>query len=246
MFAGDYNGHSPSWGYKDYNDTGKAVEEICNTSNLFLVQDFNSPPTLLHRAHKTLNRPDLTLLSSDLLHKFKTEVTEGFGNSDHRPIITRLETPDKKKFERRTRWNFRKASWDLYKTTSDKLLKEVDISSNDIEKISKAITDRIKKAASQCIPKGCRRKYKPFWNENLELAIQAREKARKRLEKNPTISNKIAYNRTTAEARKIVNSSKREKFITTCNDLDLTKEGNKAWSLLNNLNGENRPQNPKP
>ena len=117
VFAGDYNGHSPSWGYKDLDNTGKAIEEICNTTNLFLVQDENSQPTLLHRVHKTLSRPDLTLLSTDLLHKFKTEVTDGIGNSDHRPTITKVEAPTKKNFERRTRWNFKKASWNLYKTT---------------------------------------------------------------------------------------------------------------------------------
>ena len=44
-------------------------------------------------------------------------------------------------------------------------------------------------------------KCNPFWNQNLESAVQSKDKARVRLEKNPTTSNK---------ARKLTNSSKRE------------------------------------
>ena len=246
IVAGDFNGHSPSWGYQDLNNTGKSVEEICNSTNLFLVQDENSTPTLLHRVHKTLSRPDLTLLSSDLLNKYSSEVADGIGNSDHRPIITTIKTTTKKKFVRRTRWNFKKASWDLYKATTDSLLSKVDMSSGNVEKLEKEISSEIIKAASLCIPKGCRKKYKPFWNKNLDIAVTAREKARKRLEKSPTVPNRIAYNRTSAEAKRLINSSKKETFQNTCRNLDLAKDGNKAWSLINNLNGENRVTNPRP
>ena len=154
ILAGDFNGHSPLWGYNSHNKAGQRVEEINYTTNLFLVQDNNSTPTLLHRAHKTLSRPDLTLISSDLQSKFESHVMETIGSSDHRPILTSLHVPQKKKFERRTRWNFKKASWDLYRATSDKLLREVDMSSKNENKIGKAVTSAISKAASLCIPKG--------------------------------------------------------------------------------------------
>ena len=246
IVAGDFNGHSPSWGYNDSNPTGKTVEEICNSTNLFLIQDETTTPTLLHRVHKTLSRPDLTLLSSDLINRYTSEVAEGIGNSDHRPIITRIKTKSKKKFVRRTRWNFKKTSWDLYQATTDSLLSKIDLSSKNVESLEKCITDRILKSASLCIPKGCRRKYKPFWTKNIEIAVQAREKARKRVERSPTVPNKIAYNRTSAEVKRLINSSKRETFQKTCKNLDLAREGNKAWSLINNLNGEDRIRNPKP
>ena len=77
-------------------------------------------------------------------------------------------------------------------------------------------------------------------------AVQARERARKRAERSPTVPNKKAYNRTFAEIKRLINSSKRETFQNTCNSLDLVKEGDKAWSLINNFNGEDRTRNPKP
>lgn len=93
VIVGDFNRHCPSWGYDSYNETGRNIEELANTSNLFIVQDSNSPATLLHRAHKTLFRPDLSLLSSDLSENYQSEVTEMIGNSDHRPILTKILLP---------------------------------------------------------------------------------------------------------------------------------------------------------
>ena len=64
--------------------------------------------------------------------------------------------------------------------------------------------------------------------------------------KNNSTENRIAYNRSSAINKKEILSAKRQKFHSTCKDIDLSKEGTKAWSLLKNLNGENRNTNPKP
>ena len=69
------------------------------------------------------------------------------------------------------------------------------MSSENIEKIAKEITSAILKAAAQAIPRGSMRKYKPLWNKNLDIAVKAKEKARPRLENNPTTTNSITYNR---------------------------------------------------
>ena len=42
------------------------TEDICESTNLIRVQDQNSTPTLNLKAHGTLHRPDLTLISADL------------------------------------------------------------------------------------------------------------------------------------------------------------------------------------
>ena len=244
IVAGDFNGHSTSWGYSDTNQSGRTLEDACSTTNFFIVQDSSSPPTLLHRAHNTLSRPDLTVLSSDLLHKYSTQVTDGIG-SDHRPILTTIEAPSKHHYERRTAWNFKKAKWDLYKETTDKLLQEIDSTDKDVNGLCSAITGALLKAASQCIPRGCRKKYKPFWNSTLEDVVKKRQMARKQLEANPTVENKINYNRTSAVAKRSLKTAKKQKWEQTCADLDLTKDGSKAWSLLNNLSGDKR-KNPKP
>ena len=246
IIAGDFNGQSPSWGYRNTNATGKFVETFCNTTNFIRMQDSGTPPTHFHRVHKTLNRPDLTLFSADLLPKIKTEVKDGIGTSDHFPTVVNLETPKKKTVKKWTRWNFKKAQWGSYKEISDRLLGDVKLDEPDINNLTQAVTEAILTAAHQCIPRGCRAKYKPFWNETLADSVQKRETARKNYMKNNSTENRIAYNRSSAINKKEILSAKRQKFHSTCKDIDLSKEGTKAWSLLKNLNGENRNTNPKP
>ena len=115
-----------------------------------------------------------------------------------------------------------------------------------MDSICKEVNSAIIKAASLTIPKGCRKKYSPFWNDNLETAVQAKEKARQKLENDPSVPNKIAYNRKAAAVRRLAITSKRSKFQNTCNDLNLATEGHRAWALIHNLSGENRATNPKP
>ena len=162
IIAGDFNGRSPSWGYNDQNPTGIFIETFCNTTNLFRMQDSDTPPTHFHRVHKTMNRPDLTLVSADLMAKTSLEVKDGIGSSDHLPIVIKIETTAKSKFKRWTRWNFKRAQWDKYKSTTDRLLGEIDLDDQDIDGLNKKVTDAIITAAEQCIPRGCRVKYKPF------------------------------------------------------------------------------------
>ena len=126
IVAGDFNGHSPEWGYTNYNKTGKAIEEFCESTNLTVLQDENSPPTLLFKVNKEEYRPDLTLISSDLLNRHTVDVLDiKLGGGDHSPILTSIFTKKKKKFKQRTKWNFKKANWDLFREKSDQKLLSV-------------------------------------------------------------------------------------------------------------------------
>ena len=240
IIAGDFNGRSPSWGYRSRNATGKFIETFCNTTNLFRIQDNDTTPTHFHRAHKTLNRPDLTLISADLIPKIKTEVKDGIGTSDHFPTMVYLETQEKKKVKKWTRWNFKKAQWGNYKETSDRLLSEVQLDEPDLNNLTQKVNEAILTAAHQCIPRGCRAKYKPFWNETIADSVQKRETARKKYMENNSTENRIEYNRSSAISKRQILSAKRQKFQKTCEDIDLSKEVTKAWCLLKNLNGENK------
>ncbi|RUS68642.1 hypothetical protein EGW08_023596 [Elysia chlorotica] len=121
--------------------------------------------------------------------------------------------------------------------------------SKDVQTLNQNITEAILRAAQVSIPKGCHSKYKPFWNDKIQESIEAsnaREDARKRLENDPTPENKTAYNRTSAQVKRTVKTAKQHKWANSCAELDLSKGGTKAWTLLNNLSGQNRRTNPKP
>ena len=72
-------------------------------------------------------------------------------------------------------------------------------------------------------------------DKDLDHAVKSRNKARKDVETNPSTENKIKLNRLTAKVRLLTNGGKREHWKTTCQQLNLNKDGHKAWKLLKNL-----------
>ena len=244
IIAGDLNAHSPSWGYSTLDGKGRQIESLCNGSNMVLMQNTQSEVTFLHRRTGTTSRPDLTIISADIVDNCKTKVLEDIG-SDHKPILTTFNYPHKKKARRKTLWNFRKAKWTQYKSLTDQGLGQIDMSA-DMEEAYTEISKTILMAAKKSVPRGNRKKYSPFWNADLEKAVKDRRKARKEAEKNPTRENKTHFNKMTGKVRLMTKSGKKNHWTETCSKLDLKKEGHKAWSLLQSLSGKKQKTNPEP
>ena len=245
IITGDFNGHSPLWGYEDTNDTGRRIEELCSSTNLILLQDKDSPKTLLHKVHGTLHRPDLTLVSADLESQTSEEILRDT-SSDHRPILTKISILKRRKKNKKTRWNFKKANWTRYKEESEKQFSEISVEGMNAEELNDTFSTICLKASTLSIPRGFTANYKPFWNAKLEEAAKARHDARLKYEEEPTLENRRLYNKAVNNAKEISKESKRENWTKTCEGLNLQHGGREAWTLLSNLSGENRKQNPAP
>ena len=245
IFAGDFNGHSPLRGYQDQNATGTNIEDLCQSSNLIRLQDEHSPPTLLHKAHGTLHRPDLTLVSADLHTKCRTEVLKDIA-SDHLPTLISIDMGKRQSRKRRSRWNFRRANWNQYKTQVDLLLNPEEIRKLEVEEANSLITESILKASKSSIPRGCVKKYSPFWNDQLQKSVETRQSKRKEYEQNPTFENRINYNKATAETKLLTKQLKKQAWTDKCSDLNLQQGGREAWKLLSNISGESNQDSQKP
>ena len=246
VIAGDLNGHSPLWGYADLDNTGKKIEELCDSSNLILLQDENSPKTLLHRRHGTMHRPDLTLVSADIENHCSEEILDCI-SSDHLPVLTKINIIKHKQRKRRTRWNFKKADWNLFRKTAEEKIDLENLDNRSIDDTNDLFTSNILEAAKKSIPRGCRANFKPFWNEQLQQATEVKNQARREYEKDTSnLEKKVAYNRAVAKSKIITKEAKKEAWTTKCEGLNLQNGGREAWNLLNNLSGEKRRENPKP
>ena len=123
---------------------------------------------------------------------------------------------------------------------TDSEISKLDLDTLPVDKASSDICSIILKAAKKTIPQGHRKKYKPFWTAELQTAVKARRKARKTVAKCPTPENKTEYNRLTARVRLLTRQGKRGKWVKTCENLDLNKDGKKAWKLIQNLQGKKK------
>ena len=152
-----------------------------------------------------------------------------------------------KKRKRRTRWNFRKANWDLFRDITENKIRLDNLDDKSVDDINDDFTTTILDAAQKSIPKGCRILYKPFWNDKLEKATKNKHQARLESEKEPdNLEKKIKYKKAVAETKIVTKKSKNQAWTEKCEGLNLQQGGRKAWSLLNNLTGEKRKENPKP
>ena len=77
-------------------------------------------------------------------------------------------------------------------------------------------------------------------------AVCQRRKARKLVEDDSNDVNKTNFNRLTAKVRYLTKKGKTKAFRERCSNLDLKKEGHKAWGFLQNLEGSKRKTNPQP
>lgn len=245
IICGDFNGHSPRWGYANLNSTGKFIEQLADTTNLSLMQNKNSPPTLFHRVHKTWHRPDLTLISADLVDATTISVADDDMGSDHRPIITQIHTTAPIQQKPKTRWNFKKADWGKFKEMTDSLLNTENMPRN-INKASAIFVEALEAGAKNAIPRGSRKLYKPFWSQDIEKTVNNRKKAKRQLDRTRDKVDRTSYNKACALVKQTVSKGKRERWRKTCSNLDLRRQGSKAWSLLNNLSGKRRKTNPQP
>ena len=245
ILAGDTNGHSPVWGYEDTNPSGKNIEELVNSTNLILLQNKDTKPTLFHRPSGKTFRPDHTMVSADLDEDYHMEVLEDLG-SDHLPIHISINTKQGGNTKKREpRWNYSKADWNSFRNATDDLFSRLD-NTTSIEKQLSDFTEAILKAANCSIPKGNREKHHLIWSNELQEAINIRKKARKAAEKNPTMENKREYNICSAKTKLISRNLKKATWERKTGSLDMRKDGKKAWRLLDKLSGKNKRCNPVP
>ena len=113
-------------------------------------------------------------------------------------------------------------------------MSQIDINATSIDQTSSMIVSTIMNAAEKSIPRGSVKKFKPYWNQELETTVQERRKARKVIEKDHSAANKTNYNRLTAKVRYLTRTGKRRMWRDTCAKLDLNRQGHQAWKLLQN------------
>ena len=245
IYTGDFNGHLPLWGYPDHNATGHIIEYMLTVSNIILLCDEAATPTLYQRSTGTTSTPDLNLVSADIVNKTQSTVLEDIGG-DHRPTLIQLTyRTTQPQRTRRWRWNYKKANWVKFREISYKHLQSLPFG-KDSNKNYRKVCDAINDAAKQAIPRGHRHKYKPYRTEKIAELVTQRNQARKKVERDPTTGNRSNYNKVAAQVKLLTKQCKADKWNMTCKDIDLRKEGRKAWRLLHNLNGETPKQRRQP
>ena len=239
IIAGDANANHPDFGYTRECETGKWIVDLCSSTNMTSLVTKTTPPTFLSSTGKE-TRPDQAIVSADILDRVERTILRDVG-SDHLPSLIKLKNQmHRGEKNSRSSWNFKKANWHKYTceleqkldTNSETLANQ---STNECEKF---LTDTIMKCAKRNIPRGTVKRFKPFWNKELNDAVVRRQDQRERFRERPTISNRRKYNALTRRSKCISRNSKIESWRSKCTEINDSKDFGQAWKFLNRIKGK--------
>nr|KAG5699229.1 hypothetical protein BaRGS_012750 [Batillaria attramentaria] len=167
LIVGDFNGHSPSWGYDNSDYRGEEIEDWLIDNQMILINQPDDKPSYYSRAWKKTSTPDLAMATEDLQKQTTRVVSDQLGGSDHLPII--LHIADKKAstdhHRKHASWNFKRADWLKYQHHAEDLCNVTF--TEDMNTNVKRLTESILTAAKRSISRGFRKDYKPYWSKRL-------------------------------------------------------------------------------
>lgn len=240
IITGDFNSHSPSWGYQDLNKKGEDVENWAISNQLILINSPEDPPTCYSRAWRTTSTPDLAFATDDIHSIAQREVLPQLGGSDHRPVIITVQ----RQFETHpirlpASWNYKKANWDLFKHEADKMTSVLTLSHDDINKNAKFFNKAVLDAAQAAIPRGKRRNYRPYWTPELDTLHKTLNEARDTMENSPIDENVETHNRAKAAFIKEKLQATRKSWQDKTASLNMETDMQGLWKLTKKLNDDN-------
>lgn len=162
IIIGDFNSHSPRWGYKDVNPQGKIMEDFLDSSATTLIQ--GTGHTFLSYKGEMTN-PDLAIAHTNIAPTTFLDLLESCSGHGHRILC--LRRFPRVRYQRLNmnslpKWNFRKADWTRFSELTDLLLTPDLISETNPYKSYSAISEAIRLCALETIPRGRVKNYKPF------------------------------------------------------------------------------------
>ena len=91
IVLGDFNSHSPSWGYPDLDLRGEEIENWQIENRLLLLNHPDDQPTFYSRRWRSTTTPDLGFSTDDIEKSTSRTVLDQLAGSDHRPILIRMQ-----------------------------------------------------------------------------------------------------------------------------------------------------------
>ncbi|UYV64706.1 hypothetical protein LAZ67_3001719 [Cordylochernes scorpioides] len=221
LYCGDFNSHHNSWGYTTTNTNGELLEEWANNNLLHLIYNPKQNGSFSSGRWNTRTNPDLCFVSTDHNNKpipTTKRILKKFPKNQHHPIILEVGhfIPVTLK-PSLPRWNLQKANWENFRAYIDQNINRIQpLPSNYFRFVG-----LLMKAGRKFIPRGHRKEYIPGWDKDTEELYRRY---------------KDSDNEETAEMLiNQLNSSRKEKWMQTVSNLDLTHSSRKGWDLLRKL-----------
>ena len=235
MLVGDFNAHHVSWGNNRTSTKGIIIDNFLRKNSLNLMNDGSF--TYLHPGSGTQTAIDLSICHPSLFLDFKWRVSDDSSGSDHFPIFidTLLPSPD----ESPPHLILSKANWDLFSHYCETEI-TTDIFENESYPIS-IFTAKINEIANKCIPSSsgkCKKRKRPWFNQECKDAINSRKKSLSNFQKQPTQDNLIHFKHFKAKARRTIRTCKKQSWQKYVSTLNNQTPMTKVWEMVKKISGK--------
>ena len=208
FISGDFNAHHKEWSKGKENMSGKYLKEMIETMSLTTINN-PSESTHYNKSQDEFNSPDICIIDSkSLQYVLEWKVGEDLG-SDHLPMETTIKlNAIRTTVKNRRHWCFNKCDPKKFEEKLTELLRPIeekqDFSFKNFNRVLKTTAKLTCKRTQANKPKG-----NPWWNEDCKEAVKNRSKARRKLYKNNTNTNKEKYKIAHWKAKKTIFRAKR-------------------------------------
>ena len=220
MIVGDFNSHSPSWGYPSLDTKGEEVEHWIVSNRLVLFSTTTDPPTFYTRVWKTTSTPDIAIATDYIQKIAKREVSEQPGGSDHKPVILTLARQVNTSAGKMPPiWNYKKADWKLFRELTDIYTKSITFSKHSVSKNASNFNSAVL--------------------YTLEKIHKELSESREEMERNPTPQNVRRHSQLKVDLNKEKQTQNRQAGKQKQHPSTWRETPKKLWQLTKSLNGDN-------
>ena len=235
LLLGDFNAHNMIWGCTKTKARGRKIERLLEKQNLCLFN--RGTPTFLYRDGKQ-SALDLSICHPSIFADFDWRVHDDPLGSDHLPI--ELQTVKRNNNREQTeRWRTNKADWEQYQALCGTVFEPWE-TVKEKQDPTQYFTETLREVSTKCIPRTSKTSSsKPciWYNDECRDARKKRRTALRKLKRNMSFDNAIAYSKEKAKTRLTYNNAKRESFREFVNTIDSSTPLKKVYDKVKRLNG---------
>ena len=244
LIAGDFNSHHPLWAIPGRsrlsNPSGITIFDYLSASYSLSLLTPTGLPTYFHNTSGKYSTLDLTFGSGHFAYVSSISTGPGIGGN-HFPVIHKFDfKPSSQLTTGRPKWQLKEMNWETWKeNVSANLPTTKDISS--LPMFTKCLIDAGKAVTKLSDTKRPSKYNKSWWNIECSKKVALRRRSQRLYARNPTIERKVALNRDTACATRIIKESKRTSWNRLTSSLTPDTPSGIIWRFLGNIQGKEPP-----
>lgn len=246
IFLGDFNSHNTIWGSYKTDKRGSIIENLLHMDSIILLN--NGDHTRLNPINGHFSAIDLSFSSPALSQRTTWQVLPELYNSDHIPILIKIESQIAISDRKFNRWNLKNPIWNDFSSSLEKEVKKIKnlLSVNDINVIVSKFSDIIIQTAEQTIGRtsiSSHRQKVPWWNQEIKKCIKDKNRALKKFQNTKTTTDHIQLKKLRAKTRYLVKRSKTASWTNFTTNLGSQIDSHLMWNKIRSLQGNKKPTN---